>query len=168
MADPATAPVVQGGKKKMILAVVIGAIVAGGGASGAFLFLGKKSAAAEEGGHGEAKEKKGHSKSSKHGEPGPIEKLNTFVANLRDTTANRYLKTTIELELGEGKDVDKIKKYVPELRHEILIYLSNLSVAEIQGEGGKQLLAKELLEKTRKVFEAGDVKKLFFTEFVIQ
>ena len=48
------------------------------------------------------------------------------------------------------------------------MYLSNLSVAEIQGEGGKQLLVKELLEKARKVFDTGEVKKLFFTEFVIQ
>jgi len=170
MADAAVVKA-PGGKKKMILGVVIGAVVAGGGASGAFLFLGKKSAAAETVDHGKSgkNDKSGkHGKLGKHSEPGPIEKLNTFVVNLRDATANRYLKTTVEIELGDAKDIDKFKKYIPEMRHEVLMYLSNLSVAEIQGEGGKQLLAKELLEKLRKVFEAGEVKKLFFTEFVIQ
>jgi flagellar FliL protein len=154
-----------GGGKRLVLGVLIGSVVAGGGATGAFLFLGKKANAEKEAGGAAEKALK---KPRKHAEPGPVEKLPAFVVNLRDSQSNRYLKVALEIELGSDKDVEKFKKYQSAVRHEVLMYLSNLSVAEIQGEGAKHMIAKEILAKTQKVYEAGDVQKIFFTEFVIQ
>ena len=170
-AKEAAAAKPQGGAKKLILGVVIGVLVAGGGATGAFLFLGKKSQAAEKDGHGKADaahEEKAHKKKGKHTEPGPVEKMNPFVVNLRDAQSSRYLKTTLEFEVGNEKELEKFKKYSSAIRHDVLMYLSNLSVAEIQGEGGRQIIAKELLAKVRKIFEVGEVRNLYITEFVLQ
>jgi flagellar FliL protein len=157
-----------GGGKRLVLGVLIGSVVAGGGATGAFLFLGKKANAEKEAGGAAEKAQKKPRKHGKHAEPGPVEKLPAFVVNLRDSQSNRYLKVALEIELGSDKDVEKFKKYQSAVRHEVLMYLSNLSVAEIQGEGAKHMIAKEILAKTQKVYEAGDVQKIFFTEFVIQ
>lgn len=172
MADVNEAEKPKGGAKKLILGVVIGVVVAGGGATGAFLFLGKKSHAGEKEalGKGDAAhaEAKAHKKKGKVTEPGPIEKMNPFVVNLRDAASSRYLKTTLEFEVGNEKELEKFKKYGSAIRHDVLMYLSNLSVAEIQGEGGRQIIAKELLAKVRKIFEAGEVRNLYITEFVLQ
>lgn len=173
-AAPVAVKAAGGSKKTMIIGIVVGAVVAGGGATGAFMFLGKKHPPADKEGAAVAGEKGGAEKAhkpkhvGKHAEPGHMEKLAPFVVNLRDTTANRYLKATLELELGSAKEADKFKKYIPQVRHEILMYLSSLSVAEIQGEGGKQILVKELLAKVQKSYDAGEVSRLFFTEFVVQ
>jgi flagellar FliL protein len=146
-------------KSKLILGLLIGLVVAGGGSAGAFFFLGKKSP-----GKGEHAEKK------EHVEPGPVEKLPTFIVNLRDPnpSVSRYLKTTVEVEVAATKDVEKLKKVTPRIRHDALMYLSNFTMADIQAEGGKLTIVKDLLAKVRAALPDAEVRNVYLTEFVIQ
>jgi flagellar FliL protein len=143
--------------KGLIIGLVIGIVVAGGGAAGAFLFLGRGPAPASAAAKPAADE-----------EPGPVEKLPSFLVNLRDPATNRYLKATVELELGSDKDLERIKKYASKIRHEILLYLSNLTPADIQGEAGKQTILSDLLARVKATYKAGEVKRVYLTEFVVQ
>jgi len=141
--------------KKLILGIAIGLVVAGGGSAGTFLFLGKQSMT--------------NPAQKKPEEPGPVEKLAPFIVNLRDPgAANRYLKATLELELGSDKDVEKVKKFTAKIRHEVLMFLSNLTVKDVEGLRGKQAVVSNLLERIRAAYTAGEVKRLYVTEFIVQ
>jgi flagellar FliL protein len=143
-------------RSKLLLGIAIGAVVAGGGSAGAFLFLGKQSPA--------------QAAKAPSPEPGPVEKLPTLIVNLRDSSpgANRYLKTTVELELATSKDVEKLKKFTAPVRHHALMMLSSLTVADVQAEGGRDALVRTLLAKIRASAPGVEIRNLYVTELVIQ
>ena len=101
--------------------------------------------------------------------PGPVVALDSFVVNLNEASANRYLKATFEVEVADAAVQKDFEEHRRELRDEILRYLSNLSIKETLGDANKSKIKADLLERADKsVGGKGGVKHLFFTEFVVQ
>jgi flagellar basal body-associated protein FliL len=100
---------------------------------------------------------------------GPTAPLDAFVVNLNEPGSARYLKTAVEIEVDDQKTVDALVRAKPAVRDEALRYLSNLSVADTQGEAAKAKIQGELITRMDKVLGGGGrVRNLYFTEFVVQ
>ncbi|QCT94690.1 flagellar basal body-associated protein FliL [Caminibacter mediatlanticus TB-2] len=101
-------------------------------------------------------------------EIGPIYPLDTFVVNLINSNASRYLKCKIDLELDAPETQQEIDKKLPAIRDLIIRILSSKTVEEIQTSKGKEKLKEEIKRKINEILTTGEIRNVYFTEFVIQ
>lgn len=96
--------------------------------------------------------------------------LKSFVVNLLDKrgVGKRYLKVTIEVEVGGEEGKQLIDSHNPQLRDSILLLLSSQTLEEINTMDGKLALKQELLSRMKQVLGDGVVRRIYFTEFVVQ
>jgi len=97
----------------------------------------------------------------------PIE---SFIVNLMDKSGmgKRYLKVTMELEVGNEVSKAVIDTHKTQLKDTILLLLSGLSFEEINSIEGKLSLKQALLSRTNQVLGGNIVRRIYFTEFVVQ
>jgi flagellar FliL protein len=100
---------------------------------------------------------------------GNVAKLEPFTVNLAGF--ERYLQTTISLQVQSPEISAKIKEWMPKVRHEMIMILSSKESSEIQSLQGKQELIskiKETINQALKAKEHDGVSDVFFETFVIQ
>lgn len=105
--------------------------------------------------------------------PGPaamgvVVPLESFIVNLNEPGKTRYLKLTIDLELGGKLTEEEGKKLLPRFRDPVLIYLTGLREGDVLGPNAKQTIKKKLHELGLKAFGKGGVKGVYYREFVMQ
>lgn len=99
----------------------------------------------------------------------PTARLEPFVVNL--ASFDRYLQTIITLQMGAPESADKVKLFMPMVRHAVITTLSSKDYTEIQTVEGKKTLIEELRKKINGALSAKDhdgVQDIFFENFVIQ
>jgi len=101
-------------------------------------------------------------------EIGPIYPLDQFIVNLVSNNSSRYLKCKIDLELDAPELQQEIDKKLPAIRDLIIRILSSKTVEEIQTAKGKEKLKEEIKRKINEILTTGEVRHVYFTEFVIQ
>ena len=101
-------------------------------------------------------------------EIGPIYPLDGFVVNLLSNSSSRYLKCKIDLELDAPELQEEVDKKLPAIRDLIIRILSSKTVEEIQTSKGKEKLKEEIKRKINEILTTGEIKNVYFTEFVIQ
>ncbi len=101
-------------------------------------------------------------------EIGPIYPLDPFTVNLVSSNADRYLKCKINLELDSPELQQEIDKKLPAVRDMIIQILSSKTVEEIQTAKGKEKLKEEIKRKLNSILTTGEIKHVYFTQFVIQ
>lgn len=99
---------------------------------------------------------------------GPMFKLDPFVVNLNEPRGNRYLKTTIQLEMENEGLQSELERRKAQMRDIILALLTSKSTQELQALEGKFRLREELLSRLNALMVNGKIKRVYFTEFVIQ
>lgn len=162
-----------------ILIVVFLLITVLGGAGAAYFFLFKgKSEGGEGGDHGGGEAKADHAPAAAASAAVPatgekemvgiINRMDPFIVNLNEVDASRYLKVTVELEVTSEEVVKELDKRSPQVRDLAVGILSSKSFADIQGADGKFRLKEELMFAINKVLTAGQVKRIYFTQFVVQ
>lgn len=112
----------------------------------------------------------------KKAEPDKAEKasivlpLNSFVVNLMDKrgVGKRYLKITMELEVNKEEDKLLVENHNAQLRDTVLLLLSSQSLNEINTMEGKLELKQNLLSRMSQILGDGVVRRIYFTEFVVQ
>lgn len=107
-------------------------------------------------------------KVSKMTEIGPIYPLDRFIVNLLSNNSSRYLKCKIDLELDAPELQKEIDKKLPAIRDLIIRILSSKTVEEIQTSKGKEKLKEEIKRKINEILTTGEIRNVYFTEFVIQ
>ncbi|MEK8048946.1 flagellar basal body-associated FliL family protein [Ideonella sp. DXS22W] len=154
-ADAAAAPA-KGGKKKLIIIIVAVLLLLVLGGGGAFMMLKKKPAAEdEEGGDGHAKTSSHAKAKEEHAPPPPTLRdpkkpptfvpLDAFTVNLADKDAERYAQIGVTLEIDDPKLADQLKVYMPAIRNNVLMVLSNKTAAQLLSREGKEKLARNIL-----------------------
>lgn len=94
--------------------------------------------------------------------------LDTFTVNLKSDSGRRYLKATISLELnGEELSIELDNKS-PVIRDRIIRILSSKTLEEISSKKGKQKVSEQIIDVMNGMIVDGNVKGIYFTEFVIQ
>lgn len=169
----------------IIIIVVLVLIILVGGVVAALLMGGDEKdathAAAEPQAHEKPAEKvveKTHKSSSasedgaedsrKLSDIGILYPLETFTVNLKSDAGRRYLKVTMSLEL-EGKELGKeLDNKAPVLRDRIIRILTSKTLEEISSKKGKQKVSDQLMETLNAMINDGQIKGIYFTEFVIQ
>jgi flagellar FliL protein len=101
-------------------------------------------------------------------EHGPTVAFEAFVVNLNEPGSSRYLKTTLEVEVDEAKDVDVVTAAKGVIRDEVLRYLSGLSVAQTLGEDNKAKIVNEVKERISRVVGERRIVRVLINEFVVQ
>ena len=99
---------------------------------------------------------------------GAIYSLDSFIVNLSDLGGKRYLRVTMGLELSDPKGNDEILKRLPQVRDSIIMILPARKVEDLQSAEGKNALRAEIMAKLNELMGRDLVKKVYFTEFVIQ
>lgn len=96
--------------------------------------------------------------------------LESFIVNLKDKAGSgkQYLKITVELEVRDTASKDRVTSYTTQLRDTILLLLSGLSFDDINSIEGKLDLKQNLLARTNQLLGSGIVRRIYFTEFVVQ
>ncbi len=151
-------------KKNIIImagiALIVLAVIGGG-----FFMLWQKLSALEKPKEGEVP--KAPEKSDQVG-MGPVFALDSFIVNLSDQGGKRYLRVTMGLELGEPKAAEELTKRLPQIRDSILMTMPSRKVDELQTTEGKNSLRTEIISNLNVLLGKEIVKKIYFTEFVIQ
>lgn len=144
------APAPKKSRKKLVIVLVVALLVLGV-AGGGFMFYSKKKAAAQAELEAEA-EADGTTvnKAAKEPKRDPKFKpsfltLDLFTVNLADQDFDRYLQVQMSLELSDEAASEKVKNYMPAVRNNILMVLSQKGSAELMLKDGKVKLADELL-----------------------
>jgi flagellar FliL protein len=96
--------------------------------------------------------------------------LNSFVVNLLNTkgAGKSYLKVTMQLEVGKEEDRLLIENHKPQIRDTILLLLSSQTLNDINTIEGKLELKQSLLTRMKQILGAEVVRRIYFTEFVVQ
>lgn len=99
---------------------------------------------------------------------GPIFPLDTFIVNLSDQGGNRFLRTTMNLELENDDLIGEMEKRLPQIRDAILMILPTRTYQDIRSAEGKAALRTEILAKMNSLLKKEAITNIYFTEFVIQ
>jgi flagellar FliL protein len=99
---------------------------------------------------------------------GPLFPLETFIVNLADQGRSRYLRVTMNLELVEAKDADRLSERLPQVRDGILMILPTKRFDDIASMEGKIALRDEIIAKLNNLFANKVIANIYFTEFVVQ
>jgi flagellar FliL protein len=101
-------------------------------------------------------------------EIGPLYSLGTLIVNLADEGGKRYLRVSIELELESPEMTEEVERRMPQVRDSVLMILPTKTFADINTTPGKIALRDELIKAINGIVTTGEVKNLYFTEFVVQ
>lgn len=169
--DPKTE---EGGKSRKKLFIMIGAAVLVlailAGVAGFFLL--KKDPPAEPGAAGQ-EEASAHGETGAPGTPakavvGPMLKIDEFIVNIISEEGSHYVKTSMSLEMSNPAVVDEATTRMPQIRDAVLLLIGNKTFEELQDLQGKKQLKAEITTKINSFLQSGQIKSLYFTDFVVQ
>jgi len=99
---------------------------------------------------------------------GPMYPLDKFTVNLLSQNGSRYLVAKIDLEQENPEMTPELDSKVSLIRDIIISILSSKTVEEISTPKGKEKLKEEINNQINKYLEDGEVKRIYFTNFIIQ
>ncbi|NPA03895.1 MAG: flagellar basal body-associated FliL family protein [Epsilonproteobacteria bacterium] len=152
-----------GGKKKLLLLLLVLLLLIGGGLAYKFLVLDKQ--AQED----ENKKAEKIVEEIKNVEDLGIQfEVGTFIVNLQDKDADRYLKITIVLDVQDDQIKMELEKRLPQVKDAITTLLFTKTSNELRTAEGIERLKEEILKRVNAILPIGGVKNVYFTDFVIQ
>lgn len=99
---------------------------------------------------------------------GPLYPLDTFTVNLKSDAGRRYLKATMSLELSGEELSQELDAKAAVLRDRIIRILSSKTLEEISSKKGKKKVSEQIMNTLNSMITDGQIKGIYFTEFVIQ
>ncbi|MDY0117164.1 MAG: flagellar basal body-associated protein FliL [Sulfurimonadaceae bacterium] len=101
-------------------------------------------------------------------EIGILYPLDTFTVNLKSDAGRRYLKVTMSLELNGKHIAAELDNKIPVVRDKVIRILTSKTLEEISSPKGKQKVSLQIIDTLNAILSDGQIKGLYFTEFVIQ
>jgi flagellar protein FliL len=103
-------------------------------------------------------------------EPGKIYDLGTFIVNLADEDASRYVRAQIQFEYSKANlELDKeVKERDAQFKDLVNTLLNDRKAAELSTSEGKERFRRELQLKINQSLKYGAVTNIFLTTFAIQ
>jgi flagellar FliL protein len=168
MAEKDTAPEQGQTKKSPLLLILVGvlAVLLIGGGITAFLLINRDKPAQTATGPSPATPPDAAGLSSDM--VGPMVDIEPFIVNILDQEGTRYLKAAITLEVFNEKKGEAVKQRMPQVRDAILLLVGNKTFNELSDLQGKLQLRSELLDRLNEILGKDSVRKIYFTDFVVQ
>ena len=167
-------------KSKKLLIIIVVVLVAAIAGAGAFMLMSKKKQADIDGEEVQADE----AKPALHVDPKapPVfVPLEPFVVNLQPENGEQYLQVVLSFRMADSHAGEQAKVLMPEIRHHILMLLSDKKASEIATPEGRETLASEIKaeansslgyeppkRKRKSGSDGGPVIAVLFTSFIIQ
>lgn len=142
------------GKMKLILIIVAAVVVVAGAVAGYFFFAGWHKA-------------EDAVKTESKGAP-VIYSLEPFIVNIYDGQDLRYLRVRVEIEVVSEEAKAEMELRKAQVRDEILVLLTTKTMLDVRDQQGKNQLRQEILTAASNILTAGKVKRVYFTDFVVQ
>jgi len=101
-------------------------------------------------------------------EVGPMFPLDTFTVNLLSDSGRRYLKVQMNLELDGEELAAELESKTAVVRDVIIRMLSSKTLEEISTAKGKEKLKEQIVNQLNLRLRDGNVRNVYFTEFVVQ
>ena len=103
-------------------------------------------------------------------EPGKIYDLGTFIVNLSDEDASRYIRSEIKLEYSKtNQELDReVRERTPQFQDLVNTLLNDRKAAELSNSEGKERFRRELQLQINHLLKFGSVTNVFLTSFAIQ
>ncbi|MBN2144225.1 MAG: flagellar basal body-associated FliL family protein [Candidatus Aureabacteria bacterium] len=103
--------------------------------------------------------------------PDLIESFDTLIVNIMGTQGTRYLKVSVSLEL-EAKNEDQMKKEFETRKYQMTDILNSIfsskPMEQIDNPASRNNIKREIRDKLNELLINGQVKDVFFRDFVIQ
>jgi len=151
-----------GSKKKLMIIIAAVVVLLIGAGIGAFFFLNSQ----EEPNLTPEQEQAELERQAK--EIGPMVDLESFIVNILDQGEVRYLKAAITLEADTPEAATELTQRMPQVKDAILLLIGNKTFAELSDLQGRLQLRAELLNRVNSLLMVGKVKRIYFTDFVVQ
>ena len=151
-----------GSKKKLIIIIVAVLVLLGGAAGGYFFFMGSD----EDEKISPEQEQAELEKQAK--QVGPMVNIDSFIVNIMDDQESRYLKATITVEVDSEEASMELTQRMPQVKDAVLLLVGNKTFGELSDLQGKIQLRAELINKINSIMLTGKVKRIYFTDFVVQ
>ncbi|HOP40606.1 MAG TPA: flagellar basal body-associated FliL family protein [Geobacteraceae bacterium] len=143
------------GKMKLIIIIAAAVIVVAGGIGGYFFFSSK----------GPSKE--AAPKVDVKGVP-IIYSLEPFIVNIYDGQDLRYLRVKVEMDVASEEVKAEMDARKAQFRDAILVLLSTKTLLDVRDEQGKNQLRQEIFTAVNNILSPGKLKRIYFTDFVVQ
>ena len=155
------------GKMKWVLMLLLLLLFGGGGAGVWYYFFSSLP------GSQNASQQAGSGSPTQTVKTQPAENLQTavldpFLVNLADPLGKRYIKVTFEVEIIDPKVAEELVKQKPKIRDSIITLLSSKTYADLAPPESKLELKNEIVSRLNQILGGPKVKRVFFTEMVIQ
>lgn len=158
-AGEAAGPGPSKGKKMLVLILALAILLVA--LAGGWIFWSRYKAQqaldeGEEEVHATAHKKKDEDKEKK---PPAYLTLDNMVVNLADPGGERVAQIGVTLELVDEKAAEKVRQYLPMIRNDVLLLMSQKKAEELLGREGKEQLAAEILTAASGHMASGGGKK---------
>jgi len=101
-------------------------------------------------------------------EVGPMFPLDTFTVNLLSDSGRRYLKVQMNLELDDEQLAAELESKTAVVRDVVIRMLSSKTLEEISTAKGKDKLKDQITDQLNLRLRDGNIRNVYFTEFVVQ
>ncbi len=101
-------------------------------------------------------------------EVGPMFPLDTFTVNLLSDSGRRYLKVQMNLELDGEQLAAELESKTAVVRDVVIRLLSSKTLEEISTAKGKDKLKEQIVNQLNLRLRDGNLRHVYFTEFVVQ
>ena len=139
MAEETAAPTPPKGKKKLIIIILALVVVLAIAAAGVLWYLAKQRSAHLDEDGDEAVAQVAESKT-----PPAFLPMDNMVVNLADPGGDRFAQVGITLELADAKTGELVKSFMPSIRSNVLLLVSQRSTEELLTREGKEKLAVDI------------------------
>jgi len=161
----------SGGNMVLILIVVLLVVLLVGGGLAAFFLLGSNDEAMsqpQQNTKTTSTKRRSSKRSSDYTTIGPMYPMSQFVVNLLSEGGSKYLKVALDIELDSQElsaEMDMKKSLIRDI---IIRALSSKTFEEVSTMKGKDRLKDEIVNNINDVLADGQIKNIFFTDFVVQ
>jgi len=100
--------------------------------------------------------------------PGTIESFEPMIVNVRGQRGVRYLKVTVGVEFTEKRLSSEIAIRKVQLTDILNTVLSSQPMDKIQDTNQRDDIKREIRDKLNEVLINGQIKNVFFSDFVVQ
>lgn len=160
----------SGGNMVLILIVVLLVVLLVGGGLAAYFLLGSsdEKMAPQQNTQSAPVKRQTAGRSTQYLSIGPMYPMSQFVVNLLSESGSKYLKVILDIELGSEELAMEMDQKKSLIRDIIIRSLSSKTFEEVSTMKGKDRLKDEIVNSVNEVLADGQIKNIFFTDFVVQ
>lgn len=157
-----------------VLAAAVALALGAGGALGALalapLVTGPRAAAPAHAEEDDAEGEHAAPKKGKHGEEArlPVHRLDNLIVNPAGSQGQRFLMTTVAIEVASEKDLERLRLRDLQLRDEVVAVLGRETLESLTAPGGRDSLRDRLAAAVRPFVSKRARPRVYLPQFVVQ